>query len=65
MPAAALRLREALPGWHATTPAEVARHIGSDHRELQVNAADASGLLDTLVSQYDEPFADSSALPTL
>jgi asparagine synthase (glutamine-hydrolysing) len=44
--------------------AEVARHIGSDHRELLVSAADAAGLLGMLVSQYDEPFADSSALPT-
>ena len=43
---------------------EVAEHLGTDHRELTVAATDAPTLLDELVGQYDEPFADSSALPT-
>ena len=40
----------------------VARHLGTRHTELLVRASDAAGLLDRLVRQYDEPFADSSAL---
>lgn len=43
--------------------AAVARHLGTAHREFLVRP-DASELLDTLVRQYDEPFGDSSALPT-
>jgi len=46
--------------------AAVAGHLGTDHRELVVEPGDvaARGLLDRLVDQYDEPFADSSVLPT-
>jgi asparagine synthase (glutamine-hydrolysing) len=42
----------------------VAQHLGADHHELDVQASDVPALLDQLVRQYDEPFADSSALPT-
>lgn len=42
----------------------VARHCGTDHRELLVEPR-AAGAVDELVDLYDEPFADSSALPTL
>jgi asparagine synthase (glutamine-hydrolysing) len=41
----------------------VARHFGTDHHELVVQP-DAIGILDQLVSHFDEPFADSSAIPT-
>lgn len=41
----------------------VAQHCGTDHTELLVQASPA-GALDAVVSMYDEPFADSSALPT-
>jgi asparagine synthase (glutamine-hydrolysing) len=41
----------------------VARHCGSDHYVSEVDTDDFA-LLDKLVSLYDEPFADSSALPT-
>ncbi len=44
--------------------AGVARHLGTDHRERLIQPSDATALLDRLVAQYDEPFADSSALPT-
>ncbi len=46
--------------------AEVAAHLGTDHRELLIAPSDfdVPALLDKLMSQYDEPFADSSALPT-
>ncbi len=44
--------------------AAVAAHLGTDHRELLIAPTGAGELLDELVGRYDEPFADSSALPT-
>ncbi|MDP8943680.1 MAG: asparagine synthase (glutamine-hydrolyzing), partial [Actinomycetota bacterium] len=41
----------------------VARRYGTDHHELVVRP-DAVELLPTIVEAFDEPFADSSALPT-
>jgi asparagine synthase (glutamine-hydrolysing) len=41
----------------------VARHLGTDHEELVVEP-DAVELLQSLVWYLDEPFADSSAVPT-
>lgn len=41
----------------------VARHLGTQHRELVVEP-DAVDLLQKLVWYLDEPFADSSAVPT-
>jgi asparagine synthase (glutamine-hydrolysing) len=41
----------------------VARHFGTDHHEFVVEP-DGVGILDRLVSHFDEPFADSSAIPT-
>jgi asparagine synthase (glutamine-hydrolysing) len=43
--------------------ARVARHIGSDHHESVV-APHAAELMETLLHHHDEPFGDSSALPT-
>ena len=42
---------------------EVARHCGTDHHEKVVEA-DAFRLLPKILSGFDEPFADSSAIPT-
>jgi asparagine synthase (glutamine-hydrolysing) len=42
----------------------VAGHLGTDHAEILVEPA-PERMLDRLVDLYDEPFADSSALPTL
>ena len=41
----------------------VARHFGTDHHEFVVRP-DALSILDRLIAHFDEPFADSSAIPT-
>src|SRR5918911_3565708 len=41
----------------------IARRYGTDHREL-VLRPDAAALLPEIAAAFDEPFADSSALPT-
>ena len=43
----------------------VANYLGTHHHEFIVSYKDAIGLIDTIFEAYSEPFADSSAIPSM
>lgn len=44
---------------------QVAAHLQTDHHEFAVQEKEVMELVDRLIPAYDEPFADSSAFPTM
>lgn len=44
--------------------ADVAKHLGTDHTEIECTQKEATDLIEQLPFYYDEPFGDSSAIPT-
>lgn len=43
---------------------DIAQHLGTDHTEINCSQKEALELIEQLPFHFDEPFADSSAIPT-
>lgn len=44
---------------------EVADYLGTEHTEMYITENDMFGLIDDMTDYYDEPFADSSQIPSM
>lgn len=44
---------------------KIAAHLGLEHHHLMMKSHDLVSYLDAFIGNYDEPFADSSAFPTM
>lgn len=44
---------------------QVAKHLGTDHHEFILSEKEAIEQIESILDIYDEPFTDSSAIPTL
>lgn len=45
--------------------AKIAKHLNTNHHEFMVSYKDAAEHFDDIIKAYDEPFADSSSIPTM
>jgi asparagine synthase (glutamine-hydrolysing) len=57
---------EGVPDYYEERPAarQVANFLGTEHTEISVSGAEALGAVEKVFDGLDEPFADSSAIPT-
>lgn len=54
------------PGYDETYQAsQIAKHFGTAHHEAVISESEAMSIVPTLSKIYDEPFADSSQIPTI
>jgi asparagine synthase (glutamine-hydrolysing) len=53
------------PGSEAAHAKIIAKHLGTDHHEFMVSVKNAADLIEDVFDTHDEPFADSSSVPTL
>ena len=45
--------------------ADIAKYLKTNHHEFVVDQSDAMELVDDILTSFDEPFADASAIPTM
>jgi len=49
----------------ANVAKEIAKHLGTDHQEMYIDEKDLLDLVEIIPKYYDEPFADSSQIPSM